>query len=69
MILIQRVSSSLSSAILTIIVSGIESSMPTGPKIHPQKTKDKKTTKGDRLRPLPINLGSSKLPIKMFIIR
>ena len=27
-----------------MIVSGIESSIPTGPNTHPQKSKDKKTT-------------------------
>ena len=34
-----------------------------------QKTKDKKTTRGDKLRPLPINRGSSIFPTKIFIVK
>src|SRR5690606_5952822 len=43
----QRMSSVCASTILTIIVSGTESSAPAGPKIQPQTTIDMVTTNGD----------------------
>jgi hypothetical protein len=62
-ILIQRVSSLAASAILTIIVRGIDSNIPTGPSTQPHKTKETNTTSGERFNPLPIQRGSTALPI------
>ena len=59
---IQRVSSLLSSAIFTVIVSGTDSNIPTAPKTHPQKTSERNTTSVDRPKPRPMKRGSITLP-------
>src|SRR5512136_1962949 len=41
---------------------GTERIIPTGPRTHPQKTNDRKTTSVDKLRPLPVSFGSMILP-------
>jgi hypothetical protein len=38
---------------LTMMVSGTESSIPTGPSSQPQKIRDKKTTSVDSPSPVP----------------
>ena len=43
----------LSKIILIIIVNGTESSIPTGPKTHPQNINDTNTTKVDSPNPFP----------------
>ena len=64
---IHRVSSLLSNAILAVMVNGTDNSIPTGPKTHPQKISDKKTTSVDRPRPRPMNLGSMTFPTSRLI--
>ena len=56
-------------AILIVIVKGTESTMPTGPNTHPQKSRETKTTKVERPKPFPSILGSSILPILILITR
>ena len=64
----QRVSSELSRAIFIVIVSGTESSIPIGPRTQPQNISDKNTTRVDKPKPLPINLGSIIFPTRVFMI-
>ena len=68
-IAIGLVSSRLSRAILTMVVRSTERSMPIGPRTHPQKTRETKTTRVERPRPLPMNLGSMMLPKRVFTMR
>ena len=63
---IQRVSGLLSNAILTVIVSGTESNIPTGPNTQPQKTSETKTTNVESPRPRPMKRGSITFPITIF---
>ena len=67
---IQCVRSSLSNPILTIMVRGMASSIPTGPNTQPQKSNEIKTMRGDIPNPFPMNLGSMRFPItKLTIIK
>ena len=58
---IQRVSSLVSSATLTTVVSGTDSSMPTGPRTQPQTIIDSTTISGDSPRRRPMKRGSMPL--------
>lgn len=62
-VLIHAVSSLLDRAIFRVIVNGIDSAIPTGPRTHPQNIRDKKTTRVERPRPRPIKRGSMTFPI------
>ena len=46
----------------TVIVSGTERNMPTGPSTQPQKTKERNTTRDDSPRPRPRKRGSTTFP-------
>ena len=63
----QRKSSVFSKAILTITVSGTESSIPTGPQTQPQKTNDKITTRVESPSRRPMKYGSTKLASTMLM--
>lgn len=51
------------------MVRGTDSNMPTVPNNQPQNINDKNTTKVESPSPLPINLGSTMLPITVLIIK
>ena len=48
--------------IFTMMVSGTDWSMPTGPHTHPQNSNDMNTTSTESPKRLPIRVGSSRLP-------
>ena len=50
-VLIHFALSEFDKAILMVIVKGTDKTIPTGPKTHPQKSNDKKTTRVDKPRP------------------
>ena len=68
-IAIHRVSSLLSSAILTDMDKRTERSNHTGPKTHPQKTNERKTTNVDNPKPRPMKRGSIILLKMKFITK
>ena len=55
-----------SAAIFTIIVRGIDNSIPTGPNTHPQKIKDTNTINDERSSFFPMYFGSIIFPIKTY---
>ena len=63
----QRRSRVFSSQIFTITVSGTDSSAPSGPQAHPQKSSDRITTSVDRPSRRPNRLGSRMFPKSVLI--
>jgi hypothetical protein len=55
--------------IFSTVVSGTERNIPSGPQSQLQKIRESMTTSSERPSRCPIILGSSRLPIAMFIAR